>query len=85
MKDKNIALYQTMYLIRMCEEKIRVHYPSDKLKTPVHLCIGLEAIVAGVIFYSNRMTKFLEPIEIMEYILLKVVIQIVFLEKCLAE
>ena len=50
MRDKNIALYQTMHLIRMCEEKIRVHYPSDKLKTPVHLCIGLEAIVAGVIY-----------------------------------
>ena len=50
MKNKNIALYQTMYLIRMCEEKIREHYPSDKLKTPVHLCIGLEAIAAGVIY-----------------------------------
>ena len=50
MKDRNTELYRTMYLIRMCEEKIRVHYPSDQLKTPVHLCIGLEAIVAGVIY-----------------------------------
>ena len=49
MKDRNSALYQTMYLIRMCEEKIRVHYPSDKLTTPVHLCVGQEAIAAGVI------------------------------------
>ena len=37
-----------MYLIRMAEEKIRVHYPDDEIKTPVHLCIGQEAIVAGV-------------------------------------
>ena len=49
MTDRNTALYQTMYLIRMSEEKIRVHYPSDELKTPVHLCIGQEAIVTGVI------------------------------------
>ena len=49
MKDINIELYKTMYLIRMSEEKIRDHYPSDKLKTPVHLCIGQEAIVTGVI------------------------------------
>ena len=49
MKDRNTELYQTMYLIRMSEEKIRAHYPSDKLKTPVHLCIGQEAIVTGVI------------------------------------
>ena len=49
MKDRNTELYQTMYLIRMSEEKIRTHYPSDKLKTPVHLCIGQEAIVTGVI------------------------------------
>ena len=50
MKDRNTELYRIMYLIRMCEEKIRVHYPSDKIKTPVHLCVGLEAILAGVIF-----------------------------------
>ena len=49
MKDRNTELYQTMYLNQMSEEKIRTHYPSDKLKTPVHLCIGQEAIVTGVI------------------------------------
>ena len=50
MKDIDIELYQTMYLIRVSEEKIRIHYPSDELKTPVHLCIGQEAIVTGVIY-----------------------------------
>ena len=48
MKNRNIELYRIMYLIRMVEEKIRVHYPDDEMKTPVHLCIGQEAIVAGV-------------------------------------
>ena len=50
MKNRDIELYQTMYLIRTSEEKIRIHYPSDKLKTPVHLCIGQEAIATGAIY-----------------------------------
>ena len=49
MNDRNTELYKVMYLIRMSEEKIRVLYPNDQLKTPVHLCIGQEAIVTGVI------------------------------------
>jgi len=49
MLDINSELYRKMYLIRMAEEKIRVLYPDDQLKTPVHLCIGQEAIAAGVI------------------------------------
>lgn len=44
----NLHLYRTMYLIRMAEEKIRKEYPSDGMKTPVHLCVGSEAIAAGV-------------------------------------
>ncbi|KMP12720.1 hypothetical protein UR09_00040 [Candidatus Nitromaritima sp. SCGC AAA799-A02] len=50
MDTKNFELYQKMYLIRMSEENIRVHYPSDELKTPVHLCIGQEAIAAGTTY-----------------------------------
>ena len=49
MLDINSELYRKMYLIRMAEEKIRVLYPDDQLKTPVHLCIGQEAIAVGVI------------------------------------
>ena len=49
MLDINSELYRKMYLIRMAEEKIRVLYPDDQLKTPVHLYIGQEAIAAGVI------------------------------------
>jgi pyruvate dehydrogenase E1 component alpha subunit len=37
-----------MLLIRQFEEKIIELYPSDAIKSPVHLSIGQEAIAAGV-------------------------------------
>ncbi|MCP4351325.1 MAG: thiamine pyrophosphate-dependent dehydrogenase E1 component subunit alpha [Desulfobacterales bacterium] len=46
--DLNKRLYEKIYLIRMVEEKIREIYPSDAMKTPVHLSLGEESIVAGV-------------------------------------
>ena len=42
-------LYKCVYLIRQAEEKVRELYPSDVMKTPVHLSLGEEAIVAGVV------------------------------------
>ncbi len=41
-------LYQAMLKIRLAEEKIAEIYPSDKIQSPIHLCIGQEAISAGV-------------------------------------
>lgn len=49
MNNINIQLYKTMYLIREAEETIRKNYHSDEMKTPMHLCVGAEAIAAGVI------------------------------------
>ena len=46
--ELNLELYRKMYLIRKAEENIRVHYPENEMKTPVHLSLGEEAIVAGV-------------------------------------
>lgn len=43
-----IALYKSMLLIRRFEEKIIDIYPEQEMKSPVHLCIGQEAIAAGV-------------------------------------
>ncbi|MBF0540197.1 MAG: thiamine pyrophosphate-dependent dehydrogenase E1 component subunit alpha [Nitrospirae bacterium] len=43
-----IELYKKMLLIRRFEEKIRQVYSAQDMKTPVHLCIGQEAIAAGV-------------------------------------
>lgn len=41
-------LYQNIYLVRRFEEEIIRLYPSDKIKSPVHLSIGQESIAVGV-------------------------------------
>lgn len=48
MKDLNIALYRKLYLIRQAEEAIRANYADDKMKTPMHMSAGGEAICVGV-------------------------------------
>ena len=40
--------YRSFYLIRRVEEEIVKVYPTDKIKSPVHLSIGQEAISVGV-------------------------------------
>lgn len=41
-------LYTTMRRIRFFEENVIAHYPEQEMRTPVHLCIGQEAIAAAV-------------------------------------
>src|SRR5438874_4128576 len=41
-------LYRALYRIRRLEESIAPVYPSDKIKSPVHLSIGQEAVSVGV-------------------------------------
>jgi TPP-dependent pyruvate/acetoin dehydrogenase alpha subunit len=41
-------LYRALYRIRRVEEEIARVYPSDKIKSPVHLSIGQEAVSVGV-------------------------------------
>lgn len=48
MQKLNFELYKKMFLIRKTEEQICRLYPEDEMKTPVHICIGEEAIAAGV-------------------------------------
>lgn len=48
-KETLIELYKKIFLIRRCEERICAEYATDAMKTPVHLCIGAEAIAAGVL------------------------------------
>jgi TPP-dependent pyruvate/acetoin dehydrogenase alpha subunit len=43
-----VALYEKMYLVRSAELAIQAHYPQDGMKTPMHMSMGEEAIVAGV-------------------------------------
>ena len=47
--EKITRFYERILLIRECENKIREEYPADEIKTPVHLCVGAEAIHAGVL------------------------------------
>ena len=41
-------LYRSLYRIRRVEEEIARIYPSDKIKSPVHLSIGQEGVSVGV-------------------------------------
>ena len=41
-------IYRSLRLIRRAEEEIARIYPSDKIKSPVHLSIGQEAVAVGV-------------------------------------
>ncbi|MGE0095988.1 MAG: thiamine pyrophosphate-dependent dehydrogenase E1 component subunit alpha [Alphaproteobacteria bacterium] len=41
-------LYESMLRIRRVEEEIERVYPTDKVKSPVHLSIGQEAVSVGV-------------------------------------
>ncbi len=46
--EKIERLYRQLYRIRRAEEEIVRIYPSDKIKSPVHLSIGQEAVAVGV-------------------------------------
>src|ERR1700692_907700 len=41
-------LYRSLYKVRRVEEEIIRLYPSDKIKSPVHLSIGQESISVGL-------------------------------------
>jgi TPP-dependent pyruvate/acetoin dehydrogenase alpha subunit len=43
-----VRLYGKLFLIRRTEEEIARIYPSDKIKSPVHLSIGQEAVSVAV-------------------------------------
>lgn len=44
----NRGMYEAMYQIRSAELAIMQEYPSDAMKTPMHMSMGEEAIVVGV-------------------------------------
>ncbi len=49
MKNFSINLYKNIYLIRTAEEAIISVYESDEMKTPMHMSMGEEAIICGII------------------------------------
>ena len=47
-RDAALWLLRTMRTIRQTSERIAALSPSNVMETPVHLCIGQEAVAAGV-------------------------------------
>src|SRR5205809_6968762 len=41
-------LYRSLYRIRRVEEEVARVYPTDRIKSPVHLSIGQESVSVGV-------------------------------------
>jgi 2-oxoisovalerate dehydrogenase E1 component len=48
------GFYRSLYRIRRVEEEIARVYPTDKIKSPVHLAIGQEAVSVGVCAALDR-------------------------------
>jgi len=48
LKKLHARVYGSLYRIRRVEEEIVRIYPTDKIKSPVHLSIGQEAVAVGV-------------------------------------
>lgn len=46
--EKKRELFYAMLRIRRIQEHIESHYLHDEMKTPVHLCIGQEAVAVGI-------------------------------------
>lgn len=53
MNQTNLDMYKRMYLIRKSEETIQKYYAEDQMKTPMHMSMGEEAIVCGVVGALN--------------------------------
>jgi pyruvate dehydrogenase E1 component alpha subunit len=47
-------LYRQMLRVRLVEEGVAELYPEQQMRCPVHLCIGQEAVAAGVCEALNR-------------------------------
>ena len=43
------SLYETMFLIREVEERLRTEYAGRNIRGPIHLSIGQEGVAAGVL------------------------------------
>lgn len=52
--DLLTGLYRAMLLIRFTEERIAALIEGGEIKTPCHLCIGQEAVAAGVCAALNQ-------------------------------
>ncbi|MBI3252614.1 MAG: thiamine pyrophosphate-dependent dehydrogenase E1 component subunit alpha [Candidatus Omnitrophica bacterium] len=49
-----LALYRSMFRIRRIEESLAARYADQEMRCPVHLCVGQEAVSAGVCLALSR-------------------------------
>lgn len=56
--ELELELYQSMYRMRAAERAIQQEYPHNQMKTPMHMSIGEEGIVAGVCTALKGKAKF---------------------------
>lgn len=52
--DELLDLYHNLLRIRLVEEEIAQKYKEQEMRCPVHLCIGQEAVAAGVSFQLQK-------------------------------
>jgi len=53
-REKLVSLYYDMLRIRRVQLRIESLYHMDEMKTPIHLCIGQEAVAVGVCANLHR-------------------------------
>ncbi len=62
--DDTLEIYRKLILIRRCQEVIVREYPSDEIKTPVHLGIWLEGISVGTTHPLPSTAKVFGPMRV---------------------
>src|SRR3989338_11020238 len=53
-REELLRLYRDMLKIRKVQLRIESLYHLDEMKTPIHLCIGQEAVAVGVCANLNK-------------------------------
>jgi TPP-dependent pyruvate/acetoin dehydrogenase alpha subunit len=53
-----LKLYRDMLRIRLVEEEISRYYPEQRMRCPVHLCIGQEASAVAIAAHVNKQDRF---------------------------
>jgi len=56
--QRDRELYQSMYRMRAAERAIQCEYGNDQMKTPMHMSMGEEGIVAGICTALKGKAKF---------------------------
>jgi TPP-dependent pyruvate/acetoin dehydrogenase alpha subunit len=53
-KSELLSLFRTMLRIRRVEERLADRYNEEQMRSPMHLCIGQEAVAAGVSYWLDN-------------------------------